>query len=46
MNSQKGIQRFRAAVTLDLETKSFFPWKNALSYLPTKQINTQVVTVQ
>lgn len=46
MNSQKGIQRFRAAVTLDLVIKSFLPWENTLSYLPTKQINAEGVIVQ
>lgn len=42
----KVIQRFRAAVTLGLETQSFLPWKTALSYLLTKQINTQGAALQ
>lgn len=46
MKSQKGIQKFSAAFTLDLEIKYFLPWKTALSYLPTKQINAEGVIVQ
>lgn len=46
MSSQKGTQRFRAAVTLSLETQPFLPWKNTLFYLLTKHINTEGATLQ